>query len=251
MSAVASREQAPFDKRFPIFLLMLDAGENGYGTDYYPEEVSLTDLPEGLTPELAEALTRKANADADIALAKATEAAMQLKNIEASNDANRTLILSGPIMDTEEASAVLMRWSRRDPGQPITIHLNTPGGSIFDGNALGATLRQLQRAGHRITIYGSGTVLSMGAVLLQYADERVLDKDTVFMIHSLNAPIMGQLEGIVDTTKMLQEVQERLLDTLASRATISKAKIKQLTRRKELFLGAEAALKYGFCDRVE
>lgn len=209
------------------------------------------DLPDGLTPELAEALTRKANADADIAAAKAVEAAMQLKNIEASNDFNRTLILSGPIMDTEEASAILMRWSRRDPGQPITIHLNTPGGSIFDGNALGATLRQLQKNGHHITIYGAGTVLSMGAVLLQYADERVLDKDTVFMIHSLNAPIVGQLEGIVDMTKMLQEVQERLLDTLASRATISKAKLKQLTRRKELFLSAEQTMKYGLCDRVE
>jgi ATP-dependent Clp protease protease subunit len=210
------------------------------------------DMPSNLPPELAEALTRKANAEAKIAEANAEQVKMQLDNIMASNDRNRVLVLSGPILETEEACAILMRWGRRDPGKDITIYMNTPGGSVFDGNALVACIRALRKAGHKVTIYGAGTVLSYGAVLLQAADVRILDKDVVFMLHSLNAPhITGQLESITDTTKMLEAVQDRLLEVMAERATISKTKIKQLTRRKDLYLSAQEAHKYGFCDRVE
>lgn len=205
----------------------------------------------GLPPELAAALTRKTTAEAKLAESKLTVEQLNLENIRSSNDQNRTLVLTGAIIDTEEAVAILMRWGRRDPGKPITIYLNTPGGSVFDGNALVSAIRELRKAGHKVTIHGVGMVMSYGAVLLQAADERILDKDVVFMIHALNAPVAGALESIQDQAKMLQEVQDRLLDALLERATISRTKLKQLTRRKELFLSAADAKKMGFCDRVE
>lgn len=234
-----------------MFLALLDAGEDMSGTTYRPEEGDVTDSLEGLTPELAEALTNKARAETRIAVAKAQECELQIKNVKASNDANRVLVISGPILDTEEYGAVLMRWSRRDPKKPITVYLNTPGGSIFDGNALGHTIDQLRAKGHKITIYGSGTVLSMGAVLLQYADERVLAKDSVFMVHSMSGGLSGSIESVVDATKMWEEVNDRLLTKLTERANISKQALKNKVKRKELFLTAEEALKMGFCDRVE
>lgn len=237
-------------KRFGLFLAWIDAGEDMAGTNYRIEEDDLTeygDMPE----ELAKALTRKATAEARIAEAKATEAGLQLKNVKASNDANRVLVISGAIMDTDEVSNVLMRWSRRDPGQDITIYINTPGGSLFDGNALGATLNQLRAKGHKITMFGAGTVMSMGAILMQYADERVLAKDAVFMIHSMSGGTQGQLESVIDMTEMWKSVNDRLLDKLVERATLTKAQLKKKVSRKELFLSAEQALEFGFCDRVE
>lgn len=237
--------------RMAALTFLLDMGEDMSGTTYDIEEGDLSDATEGMTPELASALTRKATAEAKIAEVKAQEAKMQMQNVKASNDANRVLVVSGPILETNEISNVLMRWSRRDPGKPITIYLNTPGGSVFDGNALGHTLDQLRAKGHRVTIFGAGTVLSMGAVLLQYADERVLAKDAVFMIHSLAGGIQGSLESVTDTTKMWQEVNDRLLTRLTERATITKTALKKKIARKELFLSAEEALKYGFCDRIE
>jgi ATP-dependent Clp protease protease subunit len=211
------------------------------------------DLTEGIPPKLAEALTRKANADAEISEAKAVVEKLNLANIRSGNDQNCVMVLSGPILDTEEPVNILMRWHRRDPGKDITIYVNTPGGSVFDGNALVNCIRKLQAEGHKVTIHGVGTVMSYGAVLLQAADERVLDKDVVFMIHSVatGGGIQGNVESIIDQTKMMQEVQDRMLDALVSRAKITKTKLKQLTRRKELFLNAQEALKYGFCDRVE
>jgi len=244
-------ETATIAERFAMLLGLLDEGEDMSGTNYTSEEVDLNEILDRLTPELAGALTRKANAEARIAEVKALEAKMQMQNIKASNDVNRVLVVSGPILETDEISNVLMRWARRDPGKPITIYLNTPGGSVFDGNALGHTLDQLRETGIKVTIYGAGTVLSMGAVLLQYADERVLAKDAVFMIHSLSGGTMGPLESIIDTAKMWETVNERLLNKLVERSTMSKASLKKKVSRKEWFLTAEEALKYGFCDRIE
>jgi len=161
------------------------------------------------------------------------------------------MTIVGAIMDTEGAIVTLDRWGRRDPGEPITISLNSPGGSVIDGNALFEAILRLRRKGHHVTITGTGAVMSMGAILLQAADERVLDKSALFMIHGLSAPVYGTLESIEDTRAAFEKVQERLIDTLAERAKISKSKIKQLIKRKDLFLSAEEALKYGFCDRVE
>jgi len=232
-----------------MFLSLLDKGEAMTENRHNPEESDLEAITP--SPELDAALTRKVLAEARIAEAKAQEAKMQLKNIKASNDYNRELYISGPILDTDEISNVLQRWSRRDPGQPITIYLNTPGGSVFDGNALGYTIEQLRARGHKVTIHGLGTVMSFGAVLLQYADERVLSRETVFMIHSLAGGLHGALESLEDTTALYKRVNDRLLDKLTERSTISKAALKKKVARKELFLSAEEALKYGFCDRVE
>jgi ATP-dependent Clp protease protease subunit len=237
--------------RFGMFLVLLDQGEDMAETTYNTEGADLQDIIEGLTPELAAALTRQATANAKIAEHKATEARLQIANIKASNDHNRVLVVSGPILETDEISNVLMRWSRRDPGKDITIYLNTMGGSVFDGNALGHTIDQLRAKGHKVTIFGAGTVLSMGAVLLQYADERVLAKDAVFMIHSLSGNTMGSIESIIDTTEMWKAVNDRLLTKLTERSTMTKATLKKKVARKEWFLTADEALKYGFCDRIE
>jgi ATP-dependent Clp protease protease subunit len=252
------RDRLGADQRFGLFLLLLDKGEDMSGTDYVSEEGTLKEI-EGMSPELDKALIRKTVAEAQIAEAKAQEAKLQLNNIEATNDANRVLIIDGPILDLgdgggvsmNECSQVLMRWSRRDPGKDITIYMNTQGGSVFDGNTFIHTIQQLQAKGHKVTIYGHGCVMSLGAVILQAADERVLAKDTVFMIHSQSGVVGGSTEDREDQEKMLKGVQERHLTFLAERSTMSLRQLKTKTRRKDWYLSAQEALQYGFCDRVE
>ena len=184
-------------------------------------------------------------------VAEAQRMEMMVKDAKATNEYNRHLIIDGIILDTEDYRATLMRWSRRDPGKPITITINTPGGSVFDGNALLGTIKQVQHAGNPVTIIGSGTLMSYGMILLQAADHRKIEKDCVCMLHGIAAPsVEGGVQQILDVAKMMEEVQERLLDAVAARSTLSKRKIKNMIDRKDAFLTAEQCLEYGFCDEV-
>jgi ATP-dependent Clp protease, protease subunit len=192
---------------------------------------------------LGSALIRKAEAEADMA-----EDA--LRSRKAQNDYNRHLFIDGVILDTVEERATLARWARRDPGEPITITVNTPGGSVFDGNALVGTIKAIVANGTPVTVIGTGTLMSYGAILLQAGTKRILQKNCVFMLHGIAAPVGGNLEQILNITKMLQRVEDDLLDAMVERAKISRTKIKGMIKNKDLFITAEEALKYGFCDEV-
>lgn len=228
------------------------------GEDFQPNQEE-AQLSEKNSPELDKALIRKATAEAKVAEAKAAEAKMQLDNVKATNDVNRVLVIDGPILDVDggvsvnECRQILMRWSRRDPGKDILIYLNTQGGAVFDGNALLHTIKELKAAGHKVTIKGQGCVMSLGATLLQAASEgeRILDRDTVFMIHTQHGTLHGSIDDREDQEKMLKGVQDRHLALLAERSNLTVRQIKTKSRRKDWFLSAEQALEFGFCDRVE
>jgi ATP-dependent Clp endopeptidase proteolytic subunit ClpP len=145
----------------------------------------------------------------------------------------------------------LEHWHRRDPASPVTISLNSPGGAVLDGFALYDTIARMQRSGTKVEIRGSGLVASMAAVLLQVADDRVLDKNAIFMIHEISCGARGKLSEIEDAQAFSKKLQDRLLDILASKSKLSKTQIARRWKRKDDYMDADEALKLGFCDRVE
>lgn len=149
----------------------------------------------------------------------------------------------------------LEHWSRRDPGEPVTINIMSPGGSVTDGLALYDTILRLRRAGHEVTTRGMGMVASMASVLLQAGDVRILDKRAKLLIHEGSSTFSkgasmseGELEDLQFFRKM---VREDILDIYVSRSNMSKRQIETKWKRRDWILSADEALKYGFVDRVE
>ena len=145
----------------------------------------------------------------------------------------------------------LEHWERRDPGEPITIRINSPGGDVLDGFALLDTVLRLRRNGHHVTTHGLGMIASMATILMQAGDERILDKNAWFMIHEVGAGIRGKSSEMRDELKFIDKLEDRLLDILAERSTMTKRQIKTLWTRTDKWMSADEALKLGFVDRVE
>jgi ATP-dependent protease ClpP protease subunit len=153
---------------------------------------------------------------------------------------------------------VLEHWERRDPGAPITIRINSPGGSVFDGLALHDTILRLRRKGHRVTTHGTGMIASMASVLMQAGDERVLDKNAWFMVHEVaSGASLGDLFNTRKTSeqaeqvKLMKRLEDRLLDILSERSTLTKAQIKRRWTKTDDWMTAEQTLELGYVDRVE
>ena len=155
---------------------------------------------------------------------------------------------------TDKWIDALTHWSLRDPGEPITINISSPGGSVTDGLALFDTIMRLRRQGHHVTTRGMGLVASMAGVILQSGDERIMDERAKLLIHEGSSNFggksmtAGEMEDAQFFSKLLRE---DILNIYASRSNLSKTQIKNRWARKDWILTAEEALKYGFVDKVE
>lgn len=141
-------------------------------------------------------------------------------------------------------------WSRRAPGKPIKIILNSPGGGVTAGLALYDYIRSLSALGHHITVFGLGEVSSMGSILTQAGDKRILGKGTSVLIHEVSHMAYGSMGQVEDDVVCTKKMWDRLVDILAERSTLTKKQIKAKAKRKDWWLTAEEALKLGFADEV-
>src|SRR6266487_2742485 len=98
------------------------------------------------------------------------------KLLQGQAEAQGDFFLVGPVMESSVHSLMddMDTWSRLHPGLPMTLTINSQGGVVIDGFALYDFLQALKRKGHHLTTIGLGLQASMGGVLLQAGDERVM-----------------------------------------------------------------------------
>ena len=158
---------------------------------------------------------------------------------------------SGVSSDSVQACmAELGTWSRRDPGAPITVLFNSPGGPVLDGLALYDFLRQLRAMGHHLTTVALGRAASMGAVVLQAGDRRLIGENAFMLIHEVSNLSSGKVSEMEDGVEFSRRLQHRLVAILASRSRLTAQQIQRRWARKEWWLDAPEAVALGLADAV-
>lgn len=158
----------------------------------------------------------------------------------------------GPVTKDSVARCMeeLGNWARREPGCNITLIFNSPGGSIIDGLALFDFIQELRVKGHYIETVALGMAASMGGILLQAGDKRVVGKNAMVLIHEASMGTGGKTSEIEDEVAFVKRLQEKLLDILAERSTMTKTSIKRKWMRKDWWLDSEESIKLGFADEI-
>lgn len=152
----------------------------------------------------------------------------------------------------EAAIEKLDFWSRREPGKDIQIEFNSPGGSVIHGLALYDFIQELRRRGHYITTLTRGMAASMGGILLQAGDKRVMDENAHILIHEVSSLGVGKLSEVEDEVRFMKLLwEQRLVRILAQRSTLSAKQIINKAARKDWWFGADDALELGFVDEVQ
>lgn len=150
----------------------------------------------------------------------------------------------------EDAINWLGLWSRRNPGSTITIVFNSPGGGVFPGFALFDFLRDLSAKGHHVITEVRGFAASMGSILLQAGDERVIGKNAHIMIHEVSSMAIGKASELEDTVELVKKFQAKALSIYSERSTMTKNQISRKWKRKDWWIDAEEAVELGFADRI-
>lgn len=135
--------------------------------------------------------------------------------------------------------------------EPITVQSNNIGGDSYHGLAIYDTIKT---AASHVTMLVVGHAMSMGSVILQAADERVMCPDAAQMLH------YGQLsyDGETQTVYRLASEAKRL-DTLMERIYLEKIRekhpsytIRELRKLldRDTFLTAQKSVELGLADTV-
>lgn len=160
---------------------------------------------------------------------------------------------------TQESADRLLQamsvWHQHNPERSWTIHLNSVGGSIYAGNSIIDELiaHSLRGGGtHEITIKTRGIAASMGGMILQAADHRVIGRNSMLMIHRGNVDgVGGTADDIADMAEWFRRDTDWMISYFLDRTdAITRPEFLAKIDRRDWWLNSTEALELGFVDRV-
>lgn len=144
--------------------------------------------------------------------------------------------------------AQLLFLQSEDAEKPVSLYINSPGGSVTAGLAMYDTIQFLKCPVHT---YCVGQAASMGAVLLAAGakGKRYALPNARIMIHQPWGGAEGQASDISIQAREILRLRDRLNEILAHHTGKSAEAVAKDTDR-DFFMAAEEAKAYGLIDEV-
>ena len=146
--------------------------------------------------------------------------------------------------------AIMLYLDSEDPGKPIYLYINSPGGSVTAGLAIYDTMRHIKSEVVTICV---GLAASMGAFLLAGGTKgkRLALPHSRIMIHQPSGGMQGrnQATDIDIEAREILRIRDQLDQMMADNTGQSIEKIKKDTDR-DYFMSAHEAMEYGLIDQV-
>ena len=128
----------------------------------------------------------------------------------------------------------------------ITIYINSPGGSVYDGLAIYDTIHMIKSPVKTVCI---GLAASMASILLTTGTKRYALPHSRIMIHQPLGGVKGQASDIVITANEITKIKDELNQILAAKTGQSLDKIYKDTDR-DFYMTAKEAKDYGIIDDI-
>jgi ATP-dependent protease ClpP protease subunit len=129
----------------------------------------------------------------------------------------------------------------------IRLHLNSPGGEVFEGLAI---LAQLRRHPAAVTTVVDGLAASIASVLALAGDEVVMSRNAELMIHDAWGICMGNAADMRALASTLDHLSDNVASVYAGKAGGTVQDWRDLMLA-ETWFGADEAVEAGLADRIE
>lgn len=161
------------------------------------------------------------------------------------------IVFMGSEIDDELANQIiglLLYLDNENPGQPIYLYINCPGGSVISGLAIYDTIQHIRS---EVITVNLGLAASMASFLLCAGSRgrRFALPHSRVMIHQPMGGAQGQAEDIRVEASQIMRIKNNIVKmySLMTGQTVDQVVI-DLDR--DNFMSAEEALKYGLIDEI-
>ena len=164
---------------------------------------------------------------------------------------NERIIFLGEEVNEHTANIVvaqLLYLAYADSTADISLYINSPGGSVYDGMAIYDTMNFIKPD---VATYGIGLQASMGAFLLSSGakGKRFVLPHAKVMIHQPSSGTRGKVTDMEIDLRESLEVKEMLAKILAKNTGQKLSKVKADMER-DYWMAATEAKQYGLIDEV-
>lgn len=164
---------------------------------------------------------------------------------------NERIIFLGEEVNEHTANSVvaqLLHLAYVDPEADISLYINSPGGSVYDGMAIYDTMNFIKPD---VATYGIGLQASMGAFLLSSGTKgkRFCLPHAKVMIHQPSSGTRGKVTDMEIDLKETLEVKEMLAKIMAKNTGQKLSKVKTDMER-DYWMSPQEAVRYGLVDKV-
>ena len=164
----------------------------------------------------------------------------------------RRIFLSEDVNNESAREVIRKLWylDLKEPGKPILLVINSPGGAIDSGFAIWDAARTISSPVYTLI---TGLAASMGSVLSLCAipGKRFATPNARIMIHQprLLGVIEGQATDLEIQAKEMIKTRQRLIDIYVEATGKSEEEIDRAITR-DTWLSAKEAKEYGLIDRI-
>lgn len=161
------------------------------------------------------------------------------------------IIFLGEQVNEQTANIVvaqLLHLAYEDPEKDISLYINSPGGSVYDGMAIYDTMNFIKPD---VATYGIGLQASMGAFLLSSGEKgkRFVLPHAKVMIHQPSSGTRGKVTDMEIDLRESLEVKEMLAKILAKNTGQKLSKVK-IDMERDYWMSPTEAKNYGLVDEV-
>lgn len=161
------------------------------------------------------------------------------------------IVYLGQAIDNTVANSIvqqLLALQLDDAKKPITLYINSPGGSIVDGMAIYDVIKKSSCPVHAVV---AGMAASMGAIILSGCTKghRATLAHGEVLLHQPLGGARGQATDIEISAKRILKMKDMLLNILAENTGQKVEKVHEDCDR-DYWLDAEEAKAYGIIDKI-
>jgi ATP-dependent Clp protease protease subunit len=165
---------------------------------------------------------------------------------------NRRLFFSAEVDQESATDAIRKLWylELNAPGKPITMIINSPGGSVDAGFAVWDQIKMISSP---VTTVVTGLAASMGSILSLCGGKgrRLATPNARILIHqpSIHGGVRGQASDLEIHAREILKMRSRIIDLYVEATGKDRETIAAAIER-DTWLSADEAKEFGLIDRV-
>jgi ATP-dependent protease ClpP protease subunit len=144
------------------------------------------------------------------------------------------------------ALSVIDALNQAGDAQTLNIHINSPGGDVFEGRAIMAAISAYRGK----TVAKIDSLCASAATSIALAcNEIEMSDGAFFMIHNASGMAWGDKTVLREKANVLEKIEGAIVNDYTSRTGKDEQEIRDLMQAETWFT-AQEALEYGFIDRI-